>query len=157
VQIRIDLTTLLALNNNPAELTGHGPIPADHARDLLRDLLRDLATDTDWHRLITDPTTGATLQHSTHAYTPPRALRDFIRTRDTTCQFPHCHQPAHRCDIDHRIPHAAGGPTTAHNLHTLCRRHHRLKTHHRWRYTPNPDGTLTWTTPTGHTYTRSDE
>ena len=35
----------------------------------------------------------------------------------------------------------------------LCRHHHRLKTFAPgWHVHQHPDGTLTWTTPTGHTY-----
>ncbi|MEO6790929.1 MAG: HNH endonuclease, partial [Ornithinibacter sp.] len=31
----------------------------------------------------------------------------------------------------------------------LCRRHHRMKQHARWRYTLEPDGVITWISPTG--------
>ena len=60
-----------------------------------------------------------------------------------------------RADIDHTVPYPHG-PTADHSLGALCRRHHRLKTHSRWRLTQNR-GTFTWTSPTGRTYTRSPE
>ena len=44
-----------------------------------------------------------------------------IRSR---CVFPHCTQPAARCDCDHSIPYAAGGTTCSCNTAPVCRRHH---------------------------------
>jgi hypothetical protein len=75
-------------------------------------------------------------------YTPSQALADFVRCRDLTCRFPGCDQPATRCDLDHTIPYADGGPTQASNLKTLCRRHHLLKTFWGWRDRQLPDGTV---------------
>ncbi len=89
-------------------------------------------------------------------YTPSRALADFIRCRDLTCRFPGCDKPATLTDIDHTVPYPAG-PTHASNLKCLCRFHHLLKTFWNgpdgWRDRQYPDGTVTWTSPTGHTYT----
>ncbi|HYY00815.1 MAG TPA: DUF222 domain-containing protein, partial [Mycobacterium sp.] len=85
-------------------------------------------------------------------YTPSRALADFVRCRDLTCRFPGCDQPATRCDVDHTIPHADGGPTHASNLKALCRRHHLLKTFWGWSDQQLPDGTVIWTSPSGQTY-----
>jgi len=53
----------------------------------------------------------------------------------------------------HTQPFDEGGPTNQANLVTLCRRHHRMKTHAAWTTNLAQDGTLTWTAPTGHTYT----
>ena len=40
------------------------------------------------------------------------------------------------------------------SLHALCRRHHSFKHHAGWSIHLNPDNaTLTWTSPTGRTYT----
>jgi hypothetical protein len=85
-------------------------------------------------------------------YVPSRALADFVRHRDLTCRFPGCDVPATRCDIDHSIPHAAGGPTHASNLSCKCRLHHLLKTFWGWRDEQLRDGTLIWTSPTGDRY-----
>ncbi len=59
-------------------------------------------------------------------YVPSRALADFVRCRDLTCRWPGCEQPASRCDVEHTIPHADGGPTHAANLKCYCRTHQRL-------------------------------
>jgi hypothetical protein len=86
------------------------------------------------------------------SYTPTAAVDRFVRLRDRTCQFPGCNQPAEFADLDHRTAFAEGGRTTTHNLHCLCRHHHRLKHQGGWSITPNPDGTVTWTSPTGRCY-----
>ena len=89
-------------------------------------------------------------------YRPSNALADFIRCRDLTCRFPGCDRPADMCDIDHTIPYPRGS-TQASNLKLLCRKHHLLKTFwtgpNGWRDEQTPDGTIVWTSPTGHTYT----
>ncbi|QDH10714.1 DUF222 domain-containing protein [Nocardioides dongxiaopingii] len=88
------------------------------------------------------------------AYEAPDRLREQIELRDLTCAFPHCRRPATRCDLDHITPHDLGGPTSTDNLAPLCRRHHRAKTHGRWRYTTTTPGTYHWTAPSGLTYRR---
>ncbi len=89
-------------------------------------------------------------------YTPSAALAEFVRCRDLTCRFPGCDKPATTADIDHTVPHPVG-PTHASNLKTLCRFHHLLKTFWTgpggWKDRQHPDGTIVWTSPTGHTYT----
>jgi hypothetical protein len=57
-----------------------------------------------------------------------------------------------QADLDHTTPHDDGGPTTRGNLIPLCRRHHRLKTHTRWRYQRLDDGIVEWTDPHGRTW-----
>jgi hypothetical protein len=85
-------------------------------------------------------------------YTPSQTLADFVRCRDLTCRFPGCDRPAVRCDVDHSIAYADGGPTHASNLKCLCRQHHLIKTFWGWGDQQLPDGTLIWTAPSGHTY-----
>ncbi|MDW5610950.1 HNH endonuclease signature motif containing protein [Mycolicibacterium sp. D5.8-2] len=89
-------------------------------------------------------------------YTPSQALAEFIRCRDLTCRFPGCDKPATEADIDHTVPYPIG-PTHPSNLKCLCRFHHLLKTFWLgatgWHDRQHPDGTITWTAPTGHTYT----
>ncbi len=128
-QVVIDAATLLGLAENPGELVGFGPIPAT--------LARMLAADSGcWRRMVTDPVTGHLLDYGHRTYKPPAALREYVIARDKGCQFPGCSQPAQRCDLDHVEPFTGtpeGGLTSADNLISLCRRHHQLKTHHRWR------------------------
>ena len=85
---------------------------------------------------------------SSTAYRPSKAVTDFVATRDGTCRMWGCDRPATTCDLDHARPWPAG-PTTPTNLAGLCRRHHRLKQRRRWTYQLAPDGTATWTSPTG--------
>jgi hypothetical protein len=85
-------------------------------------------------------------------YRPTPAQDRFVRTRDRTCRHPGCRNDAAWADLDHVVPHAAGGDTFCENLCCLCRRHHRLKTHARgWRFVMAADGVLTVTTPSGVT------
>lgn len=89
-------------------------------------------------------------------YRPSAALAAFVRARDMTCRFPGCDRPATRCDVDHAVAFPFG-PTHPGNLRCLCRKHHLLKTFWTgatgWRDHQHPDGTIDWTSPTGHTYT----
>ena len=89
-------------------------------------------------------------------YAASRATADFVRCRDLTCRFPGCDKPAQFCDIDHTVAYPVG-PTHPSNLKCLCRFHHLLKTFWNgatgWRDRQLPDGTVQWTSPTGHTYT----
>jgi hypothetical protein len=85
-------------------------------------------------------------------YTPTPAQRRFVRTRDRTCRHPGCRNDAAWVDLDHVVPHGAGGYTACQNLCCLCRRHHRLKTHAPgWSFVMDSDGVLTVTTPSGVT------
>lgn len=80
---------------------------------------------------------------------PPPWMRELVILRDEHCVFPHCQRKARRCDLDHIEPYDDTGPpgqTHPGNLAPLCRRHHRLKTRRRWRYTRRPDGTYQWLT-----------
>jgi Domain of unknown function (DUF222)/HNH endonuclease len=148
IQVTVSADTLLGLDDRPAQLTGYGPITADTARRLAAD-----ASGT-WRRLLTDPDTGALLDISADRYRPPQLLRDYLAARDDVCVFPTCQQPGYRCEPDHTIPYGQGGPTTRRNLALTCRRHnHTKKAGTGWSYRHNPDGTFTWATNTGHTYT----
>ena len=146
VQVTVALSTLLGLDEQPGELAGHGPIPASVARHLAGD-----ETGT-WRRLVTDPLTGALLEYGRTTYRPPRDLADFVTARDGTCRFPGCQRDARRGDLDHTVPWEAGGSTGPHNLTALCRRHHVMKHQAGWSYTNRPDGSTSWTSPTGHRY-----
>jgi hypothetical protein len=85
-------------------------------------------------------------------YRPTPAQRRFVTSRDRRCRHPGCRDRAGWADLDHVVPHAAGGPTDCANLCCLCRRHHRLKTHARgWRFALDGDGVLHVTTPSGVT------
>lgn len=55
------------------------------------------------------------------------ATRRAIEIRDRTCAHPFCDRPASKCEIDHIVPYAAGGPTTQENGRLLCSFHNRLR------------------------------
>ena len=100
-------------------------------------------------RMIADPRTLPV--HP--GYRPTTAQDEFVRCRDLTCRIPGCDRPAIHTDLDHSNPWPAG-PTHPTNLNDKCRLHHLLKTFWEgWTEHQSPDGTLTITTPTGHTYT----
>jgi len=82
------------------------------------------------------------------AYRPPAAMARLVRFRDGHCRFPGCSVNARFTDLDHVTAWPAG-PTAPTNLMSLCRRHHRIKQRLGWHARLDPDGTVTWTDPTG--------
>lgn len=125
----------------PAFILGRGFIPPSHVADLIRKgaTVRPLRPA---EKLLVPDTT----------YRPSRALADRIRMRDLWCRFPNCAVAADRCDLDHTEPWPRGH-THPSNLKCLCRLHHLAKTHCGWLDQQLPDGTVTWTSPAGQTYT----
>jgi len=149
LHVTVSAGTLLGLDDQPGYLAGYGSISAA--------MSRQLAADATWRRILADPITGQLLDYGRTTYRPPVALADHIRARDATCRFPGCRQPARSCDIDHVTAYDRGGTTSPNNLATLCRHHHRLKHHAGWSLTGNPNGTLTWATPTGRQHNSTPE
>ncbi|WP_240813042.1 HNH endonuclease signature motif containing protein [Streptomyces sp. DASNCL29] len=154
VQVTVPLDVLIGDSDDPAHLKGYGPITAGQARRIA------FAKGTVWHRLIIEPKTGMLIKTDPTTYKPTAETERHVIARDAYCTFPTCRMPAHRCDLDHVEPfnhhdRAAGGQTVPENLGALCRRHHRMKTHHPgWAVKRDSrTGTTTWTAPTGHRYT----
>jgi hypothetical protein len=141
VNVTIDLPTLLGLAENPGELAGYGAIPASVAREI--------AADARWKRFITEPITGNLLDFGREHYEPPQALKDFLIARDRTCRFPGCRRSAILSDLDHAESWSSGGETSPENLGALCRRHHKMKTHHGWQLESFADGSCIWRSPFG--------
>jgi hypothetical protein len=126
--------TVLITAEGP-ELVGHGPISHAHAADLC-------AGSSPRRLTVPDPSPG---------YRPTTALATYIRARDRHCRFKGCRRPAIGADLDHTVEYPLG-PTSAENLHTLCRTHHRLKTHTRWTVTILDNHALAWISPRGRIY-----
>lgn len=146
VHLVIPLTTLTGADDSPVELTGYGPLPPAMARAV--------AADGVWKRLVTDPLSGALLDHGRTTYRPPAALAEFLRARDRHCRVPICRRRALDSQLDHTIGyHTDNGTTDEQNLYNACLCHHRMKDAPGWSVAQHPDGRLTWTTPTGHRYT----
>ena len=145
VNVLMPMTALFGLTDDPSELLGYGPITAGMAREL--------AASATWRRLLFDPESGALLDHGRTTYTPPVALADFVKARDVYCRFPTCRRKVVNGELDHVRAYADGGTTSHFNLAGYCTRHHHLK--HAgggWQVRALPDGSLEWTTPTGHTH-----
>jgi hypothetical protein len=111
-------------------------------------IAREKAADGTWRRMLTDPASGALLDLGHTRYPPTAPFREHIQERDQTCRFPGCQRKATACEIDHVIPWPTG-TTSKDNLASLCNFHHRLKTFGGWKIKLDPDGTCTWTSPTG--------
>jgi hypothetical protein len=146
IQVTVAASTLLGLDEQPAELGRYGPLDAATARRIAAD-----PSCSTWQRVLTDPISGTVLDVGREVYRPPAPLAHHVILRDGTCRAPGCSQPAVACDLDHCVP-FPDGPTSADNLHAYCRRHHRLKQHPAVRVQAEVDGSVQWTFPTGHVY-----
>ena len=153
VNVTVAASTLLGLDDLPADLAGYGPIPAHVARKI--------AQDATWSRILTEPASGAFLERSRGTYRPGADLTRTVITRDVTCTYPGCRQSAARSELDHIEPfnHAdprAGGATSEDNLHAVCKHHHQAKTAKLWNARRDKaTGNTIWTRPLGITYVRS--
>lgn len=147
IQVTVALSTLLGLDDRPADLDGIGPIPAPLARRLAHD-----STGT-WRRIVTDPT-GQLVDYGRTTYEPPAPLADHVNARDRTCRFPGCNRTARSSELDHRLAWADGGETNAANLHVLCPRHHHLKHETRWRHRRLANHSTEWRSPSGVHYAK---
>jgi hypothetical protein len=142
IHVLAEQATISGDSQAPGYLPGFGPLPSS--------IVRGMAATAKIKQLVkpsTKPETG---------YRPSAALAQFVRLRDLTCRFPGCDEPAEVCDIDHTVPFPLG-PTHPSNCKLLCRYHHLLKTFYTgvggWADRQFADGTVEWTSPTGHTYT----
>ncbi|GAA1526793.1 HNH endonuclease signature motif containing protein [Nocardioides humi] len=126
---------------NPVGRWEEGRCPV--ASEQIRDWLKSAST------IIVRPVIDLADHVPVDSYEIPDRHRARVILRDHTCRFPHCTRPAAKCDIDHARPHGEGGPTCPCNEVALCRRHHRAKTHSRWRYDITALATYEWTSPNG--------
>ena len=116
---------------------------------------RTSATRSTFRRMLTGPATGVLTDLAERRYRPSVALDRAVRSARVTCRFPGCRrsadQPRHRPRPHHPL---ARGP----NGHRQPRRPlpppPPPQTQPRLEPSPfDPTGTMTWTTPTGHTIT----
>lgn len=141
---------LLGTADDEARLAGFGPVPAELAREIVANALG--RGDEVWlRRLYASPTTGELVAMDSRARLFPAGLARFIRLRDQVCRTPWCDAPIRH--VDHVRRHAAGGRTSAGNGQGLCEACNHAKEAPRWRARPGPGGTVTTTTPTGHSIT----
>jgi hypothetical protein len=132
----------------PAHLDGYGPVPAPMARALATRVGADAPV---WlRRLFTDKAGRlVNIETTSRCFTEPQ--REFLRLRDQVCATPYCEAPIRHAD--HVTPAADGGPTTLNNGQSLCEACNYAKQAAGWKTERSRDGTITVTTPTGHTYT----
>ncbi len=161
VPIRVDVqiadSTVLGMDDEPAWVSGYGPVPADVARHLVvRGAASGLAT---LRRLYTHPATGRVVALESTSREFPKGLADLIRLRDQgRCRHGWCDAPIR--DIDHARAVAEGGQTTVDNGQGACEACNIAKEAPGWsaRPRPGPAGRqdphiVETTTPTGHVYT----
>jgi hypothetical protein len=155
LQVTVPWRTLVGGSNLPGEVSGFGPVDAETARAVAVTALEDLSGGLSVHWIVHDDSGRAVATTSTTRHR--RRLDEYrarvltalgVEVRDRTCRHPGCRAPARRCDHDHTVPFPFGRTVTC-NLACLCRRHHRSKTHGRWRVEQLPGGRLVWTSPTG--------
>jgi hypothetical protein len=149
VDIRVDLTTLAGLNENPGEIPGWGPVISEIARQAAE-------PEKQWQVTVTD-NGGRPVWGGTTRYRPKVTERRQITTTYTTCVFLGCRMPSTESDIDHHHPWSLGGATEPINLGPECRHDHIVKDKGGWKLRRNPDGSYTWTSRHGHTYTTRPE
>jgi hypothetical protein len=124
IAVMLQASTLAGADDLPAvSADGAWLAPAEW----IVDLAKYDANNIFWHRMVLDPVTDDVLAHEYKGRFAPAVLAKALEFRDGTCQAPGCCRPASQCDIDHRIPHEAGGPTAGWNLGPYCRKHHKLK------------------------------
>ncbi len=147
IEVLIPANTLLGLDDDPCELAGYGPIPAEMARRI--------AADGTWRRLLTDPANGAVLEASTIRHDPGALVSETLLARHPVCGWPGCNRAARECDRDHVTPFVDSGQTNLAGLVPYCEYHHVIKDTPAWGWsaTDHPDGSVTLTAPTGHRYT----
>jgi hypothetical protein len=99
------------------------------------------------------PVSDCDHRYQANGHDPGAKLRHLTQIRHATCAAPMCQRPSTRADFEHNIPYEAGGRTCLCNGGPKCRHDHQLKQDPRWKVEQHPDGTFTWTTPAGRTYT----
>jgi hypothetical protein len=148
VDIRVDLDTLVGLNETSGDLNGYGPVIADIARKTTQQ-----NPDAEWRFMVTDTDTGEPIAVDTTRRRPSATQRRFIEMVHPTCAFPGCRMPATESDIDHRVEYNKHGPTAIANLLPLCRHDHRIRHDAGWRHEINNSGNYEWRSPIGLEYT----
>lgn len=147
VDIRIELPTLLGLDEKAGEIPGWGPIISDVARRVV-----ERQAEGQWRVVVTDPDSGNILWDGTTRRRPSAEQRRWVEARQTTCVFPGCRHPARTSDIDHAIEVSEGGQTLVRHLEPACRHDHGLRHQGGWSLEQPLPGRYVWTSPRGHTY-----
>jgi 5-methylcytosine-specific restriction endonuclease McrA len=145
-----DQTLLRAgpVRDEPAEIAGYGPVPAEIARDLITNPSQSVPR---WvRRLYVEPTGGelVAVESRRRRFTAGQART--VRLRDQICRTPWCNAPIRH--IDHVRSYAAGGRTSVANAEGLCEACNYAKEALGWTTRTEPGSDIVITTPTGHEY-----
>lgn len=150
-------------NTEPADLEGYGPVPAPMARDWLRpddDAASPTADQPDpderearvWvRRLYQRPGDRRLVAMDSHRQLFRGKQRRFVVAKDRICRTPWCDAPVRHGD--HPKPRRRGGVTDGRTGQGLCEACNYAKEAAGWDTQVTADGTVTTSTPTGHTYT----
>ncbi|MDQ2661130.1 MAG: HNH endonuclease, partial [Actinomycetota bacterium] len=147
VIVTVPLLTVAGVGDELAILDGVGPIDDATARQLFADAPSFL-------RLAVDPITTAPLALDRTRYRPTKAQRLWLALTHGSCGRPGCDRLAVSADIDHLLDWQYGGGTNVEDLAPACRGDHRLRHEAQFTVTKARDGTTTWKSPTGRSYTQ---
>lgn len=103
------------VRNAPGWIPGIGYIGAARANELAAQAGKIQNMDQLYARIVAD-------------YKTPADIRAVVIGWDGTCATGYCTCDEDRTQMDHRIDHKDGGPTTAGNLSAQCPTHHNMKT-----------------------------
>ncbi len=149
INLVVSAETLLGDGDEPADVTGYGPVPAAVARGLA---LASTAQGTRIRRLFRLDHTDHLIAMDSTSRTFDGLLREFIELRDQLCRTPWCGGRIRAGD--HVRPVADDGPTSAHNGQGLCEDCNLTKETPGWRHQvwsdPLQPHLVAITTPTGH-------
>lgn len=177
VRVTVSADTLADDGDDPGDVDGYGPTPADIVRDMLgfgvadadpagdlsAEPTPDVTADADvrgtgsvFARAVgVDPDSDTIGRVGARRRRFTAADARLIRARDRVCRTPGCGAPIRH--LDHVTPYRADGPTTVGNGQGLCERCSYVKETPGWSTRVLAAGdegphTTVITTPTGHTY-----
>lgn len=139
VNLVVSDQVLLGYDDQPAHLDGHGPLPADLARQWVA-----TAAHASLRRLYAKPTTGQLVTTDSRSRAFPAGLARLIRFRDQTCTTAWCDAPIRH--TDHITPRTRGGPTSLDNGQGHCEACNQAKGTQTWsgRGGVPPSGARPW-------------
>ena len=127
----------------------------NHRTPVTAEQIRDWCANPD-AEVVVKPVIDLAEHHHVEGYEVPGRIAEQAQLVNSTCVFPWCTRSARSCDNDHIKPYDQGGTTSSDNITPLCRRHHRHKTHGRWRYVRLEAGSYLWTSPHGYKFLRDE-
>jgi hypothetical protein len=146
LDLRIDITTLAGLDENPGEIPGWGPVIADVARKVA-----ERQSKAKWQVTVTGQD-GELVWTGTTRRRPTAAIRRYVEVTRPVCVFPGCRMPARQSDLNHNQPWSEGGATAVTNLEPGCRHDHRLIHEGGWTLKRIGSSNWRWTSPLGRRY-----